>query len=202
MTVNAYSSSLPTAGSALGHHSASESFTVRPARLYDLGGVTEVLTHSFHPAQGLGILMYPFLKLGIYEDIRSRMCSDRAYYTCLVATAVSTGKVTGTVELGLNVPEGWIPKQYQSTYISNLAVSPHYRRQGIAQRLLRSCEQMTAQWGFQQIYLHVLNNNTAAQKLYTQLGYQRCRLEPSLTAWLFNQPRRVLLGKSVIRSRE
>ncbi len=198
MTVNAYSSAFPTSSSPTSNHCPTDSFTVRPARIDDLGSVTEVLTHSFHPSQGLGMLMYPFLKLGIYEDIRSRMCSDRAYYTCLVATAASTGKVTGTVELCLNCPEGWIPKQYQSTYISNLAVSPHHRRQGIAQRLLRSCEQLTNQWGFKEIYLHVLDNNTAAKKLYAQSGYQQCRVEPSVTAWLLNQPRRVLLGKSVI----
>jgi GNAT superfamily N-acetyltransferase len=195
MTVNAYSSAFPTSSSA--HHCPTDSFAVRPATIDDLGGVTEVLTHSFHSSQGLGMLMYPFMKLGIYEDIRSRMCSDRAYYTCLVATSRSTGKVMGTVELCLNCPEGWIPLQYQSTYISNLAVSPHHRRQGIAQRLLRSCEQITSQWGFKQIYLHVLDNNAAAQKLYARSGYQQCRVEPSLTAWLFNQPRRVLLGKSV-----
>jgi len=43
-----------------------------------------------------------------------------------------------------------------------------------------------------------LDNNAAAKKLYARSGYQQCRVEPSLTAWLFNQPRRVLLGKSVI----
>ena len=196
MTVNAYSSPFPSSSSA-SHHCQTDSLTVRPASIDDLGVVSEVLTRSFHSSQGWGVLMYPFLKLGIYEDIRSRMCSDRAYYTCLVATAASTGIVMGTVELCLNCPEGWIPLQYQSTYISNLAVSPHYRRQGIAQRLLRSCEQITSQWGFKQIYLHVLDNNAAAQKLYTRSGYQQCRVEPSITAWLFKQPRRVLLGKSV-----
>ncbi|MDR9403622.1 MAG: GNAT family N-acetyltransferase [Halothece sp. Uz-M2-17] len=197
MTVNAYSSPFPTSSSSVSNHYPTDSFTVRPARLDDLGGITEVLTHSFHSPQGLGILMYPFLKFGIYEDIRSRMCSDRAYYTCLVATAASTGKITGTVELGLNCPEGWIPHQYQSTYISNLAVSSQYRRRGIAQRLLRSCEQVSRQWGFKQIYLHVLDNNEGAQKLYARSGYQQCRVEPSVTAWLFKQPRRVLLGKSM-----
>lgn len=196
MAVNAYSYSL----SSPFPHSQTDSFGVRPAQLKDLGQVTEVLTHSFHSARGLGILMYPFLKLGIYEDIRSRMCSDRAYYACLVATSTDTGKIAGTVELCLSCPEGWIPKQYQSTYISNLAVSPKHRRQGIAQRLLRSCEQVSWQWGFQDIYLHVLENNLGAQKLYEQAGYELSRVEPSITSWLFNQPRRLLLGKSITLS--
>ncbi|MFB6274920.1 MAG: N-acetyltransferase family protein [Halothece sp.] len=170
---------------------------MRQAQTKDLGEVAELLTRSFHSCQGWGMLMYPFLKLGIYEDIRSRLCSDRAYYACLVATA-SGGKIVGTVELALSSPEGWVPKQYQSTYISNLAVSHGYRRRGIAQRLLHSCEQLTVQWGFQNIYLHVLDNNQQAKKLYEQSGYRLCREEPNLMAWFFNQPKRLLLGKSVI----
>lgn len=195
--MNVHTSSFPTPAATTPIPSQPDSFTIRQASTEDLGGLTEVLTHSFHSCQGLGMLMYPFLKLGIYEDIRSRLCSDRAHYACLVAVASSTGKIAGTVELCLNCPEGWIPKQYQSTYISNLAVSSHYRRQGIARRLLRNCENLTAQWGFKEIYLHVLDNNSQAQTLYEQCGYQLCRVEPSLTAWLFNQPRRLLLGKAV-----
>ena len=190
--VNVYTSSLSNPYP----HPQVESFTVRHARTQDLGAVSEVLTHSFHSCQGWGILMYPFLKLGIYEDIRSRLCGDRAHYGCLVATTTSD-KIVGVVELGLSCPEGWIPKQYESTYISNLAVSPNYRRQGIARHLLRSCEKLTSEWGFRSVYLHVLDNNQQAQQLYDQCGYQLKRVEPSLTAWLFQQPRRLLLGKSL-----
>lgn len=197
MVVNVHISSFPTPSSRVSSQSRIDNVTVRQAQTKDLGETAEVLTRSFHSCQGWGILMYPFLKLGIYEDIRGRLFSNRAYYACLVAT-ISSGKIIGTVELSLSSPEGWIPKQYQATYISNLAVSPHYRRQGIAQRLLQGCEQLTIQWGFQNIYLHVLDNNQQAQKLYQQSGYQLCRVEPSLTAWLFNQPKRLLLGKSVI----
>ncbi len=197
--MNASSSSFFLPAAKTSHHSQTNSFQVRRAQLKDLSQVADVLTHSFHSAEGVGILMYPFLKLGIYEDVRSRLCSDRAYYACLVATEIATEKVVGTVELSLSEPEGWIPKQYQSTYISNLAVSQAHRRQGVAQRLLRGCEQISLQWGYQDIYLHVLENNFGAQKLYEQAGYRLCRVEPSITSWLFNQPRRVLLGKSIAK---
>lgn len=196
--MDAYTSSFPTPYSTAETNSLAPSFTVRKAGMQDLGGIAEVLTHSFHSCQGWGWFLYPFLKVGIYEDLRSRMCSDRAYYACLVAVESSTGKIVGTVELLLGTPDGWIPKQHQSTYISNLAVSASYRRQGIAQRLLRSCEELTASWGFREIYLHVLDNNVQAQKLYQRCGYHSCRVEPSLTAWLLKQPKRVLLGKSVV----
>lgn len=195
--MNAYTSSFPTPYSNHANNSSVDSFVIRKAQSQDLGKVAEVLTHSFHSCQGWGLLMSPFLKIGIQEDIRGRLNNDRAHYACLVAIAEATRTVAGTVELGLSSPEGWIPKQYESTYISNLAVSPNFRRQGIAKRLLRGCEQTTLSWGYREIYLHVLENNLPAQKLYEGCGYRLCRVEPSLTAWLFHQPRRLLLGKSL-----
>ena len=171
-------------------------FTIRQAQIEEIGEISEVITRSFHSCEGLGILIYPFLKLGIYEDIRTRLCNQTKYYACFIATS-STGGITGAVELSLSSAEGWVPQEYQSTYISNLAVSPSYRRQGIAQRLLKNCEKMTKKWGFSEIYLHVLENNWQAQKLYKQCGYQVSRAETSITNWLFNQPRRLLLKKTL-----
>jgi len=197
MAVNVHISSCRAPLSHTSTHSQLENVIVRQAQTRDLGEVAEILTRSFHSCQGWGMLMYPLLKLGIYEDIRSRLCNDRAYYACFVTTA-SDGKIIGTVELGLSSPEGWVPQQYQATYISNLAVSHRYRRRGIAQRLLKSCEQLTLQWGFSNIYLHVLDNNQQAKKLYEQSGYRLCRVEPNLMTWFFNQPKRLLLGKSVV----
>lgn len=189
--MNAYTSSFATPYST---PPALHNFIIRQAQLEDIGEVSEVITRSFHSCEGLGILLYPFLKLGIYEDIRNRLRSQTSYYACLMATT-ATGEVSGAVELGLGSPEGSIPKQYQSTYLSNLAVNPDYRRQGIARRLLKNCEEITAKWGFSEIYLHVLDNNWQAQKLYKQCGYRVCRAETSIIAWLFHQPRRLLLKK-------
>lgn len=191
--MNAYTSSFNTPYSTPPHFS---SFTIRQAQVEDIGEVSEVITRSFHSCDGIGVLMYPFLKLGIYEDIRSRLRSQTSHYACFIATT-PTGEVSGAVELCLSGSESLTSKEYQSTYISNLAVSPNYRRQGIARRLLKNCEEITNKWGFSEIYLHVLDNNWQAQKLYKQCGYQICRAETSLTSWLFQQPRRLLLKKKI-----
>lgn len=191
--MNAYTSSFTTPYSTPPHFPC---FTIRQAQVEEIGEVSEVITRSFHTCEGIGFLMYPFLKLGIYEDIRSRLRSQNSHYACIIATT-NTGEISGAVELGLSGSESLISKEYQSTYISNLAVSPNYRRQGIARRLLKNCEEITAKWGFSEAYLHVLDNNWQAQQLYKQCGYQICRAETSLISWLFPQPRRLLLKKKI-----
>jgi len=174
---------------------------IRQVRSNELQAVAEVITHSFHSCQGWGLLLYPFLKLGIYEDLRLRISNQNNQSTCLVAitptTSIHQGKETlvGAVEISRHCPD--IPQSQQASYISNLAVSPNYRRQGIARQLLHSCEQMTTQWGRHNIFLHVLENNHQAKRLYEQCGYQLDRVEPSLTAFIFNKPRRLLLRKSI-----
>lgn len=176
---------------------------IRHLRLNELQAVAEVITHSFHSCQGVGLLLYPLLKLGIHEDIRLRVSNQNNDSACLVAMiptiSMNQAKETlvGAVELSRYCTQGRLPQPQQATYISNLAVSPNYRRQGIARQLLKSCEQMTAQWGRQNIFLHVLENNHQAQRLYEQCGYQLYRVEPSLTAVIFNQPRQLLLKKSI-----
>ncbi len=197
MTADAFSGSI----SATTSHSPT--IEIRRARREEIEAVAEVITHSFHSCQGFGILMYPFLKLGIYEDIRLRVIGNDPNYACFVATALPTATaggretITGAVEIAGNFTHTPVPKPRQAAYISNLAVSPNYRRKGIARRLLQTCEQLTAQWGCEEIFLHVLETNRQALRLYEQCGYHLYRIEPSLMALIFNKPRRLLLRKSI-----
>ncbi|ERN40168.1 acetyltransferase [Rubidibacter lacunae KORDI 51-2] len=174
---------------------------VRTALLQDLQGVADVLTNSFHPPHGLRALIHPFLRLGIQEDLRTRLCANGQHYLCLAAlvSAVTAGgcteRVVGTVEMSLSVPKNWLARDYQSTYLSNLAVSPEYRRCGIARQLLRRCEQATREWGLNEIYLHVLENNKSARTLYNRCDYHLRRVDVDCASWLMRRPRRLLLGK-------
>jgi len=174
--------------------------TVRPVRFDDLPSVATVLADSFHPPHHWRALIYPFLRLGIQEDLRTRLLTSSTHYLCLAAIA-SSGRggrgerVVGTVEMALSAPRTGLARAYQSTYLSNLAVMPGCRRQGIARQLLRRCEQTTRDWGLDEIYLHVLENNHAARGLYTRCGFHLRRTDGECGAWLFRQPRRLLLGK-------
>jgi ribosomal protein S18 acetylase RimI-like enzyme len=102
-------------------------------------------------------------------------------------------EIVGTIEVNCRHSLGG---DASSPYISNLAVSPIYRRQGIGQKLLRKCEQIALDWGCSQLSLHVLEDNHSARQLYTNSGYQVHQVELNLGRWLLGRPRRLLLKKT------
>ena len=79
-------------------------------------------------------------------------------YACLVADDKQLG-VVGSCSIALNSPEAREPSRFAryvtmalpppwpttrplKLYLSNLAVSPHFRRRGAAKQLLHSCERI------------------------------------------------------------
>ncbi len=172
------------------------SLIIRSAEEKDLRGLTNVLLKSFHPSS---TWFYPVLRLGVYEDIKSRLNCQLPYYKCLVATGniklekdFPEVEVVGTIEVSLRpitMFGACLP------YISNLAVSATYRRQGVADRLLGRCEQIVSEWGFKEIWLHVLDNNQSAQHLYRKRGYTVSKVELDWGHLILNQPRKLLLLK-------
>lgn len=169
--------------------------------------LTEVLTLSFHSCQGIFAWVNPIIRLGIYEDLRQRLTHGSDRYLCLAMVMSQPGSLSeqlvGTVEIGLRSLSPWpMPDAHPFAYISNLAVHPHYRRRGIAQQLLWSCEFVARQWGRSELYLHVLENNHAAMKLYTRLGYQLQETEWSFNTFFFQQPRRCFLRKTLAQKSE
>jgi ribosomal protein S18 acetylase RimI-like enzyme len=57
-------------------------------------------------------------------------------------------------------------------FVSNLAVLPHFQRQGIGRHMLAYAEQQARQTGLIKCSLLVDSKNTAACHLYERLGYQ------------------------------
>ena len=103
-------------------------------------------------------------------------------------------EIVGTLEIGLR--KSFLGSSSRP-YISNLAVKPSHRRQGIARQLLVKCEQIASEWEAKELTLHVLEDNHAARQLYLANGYQIQQAEVNLSYWLFQQPRRLLLQKLV-----
>lgn len=176
---------------------------VRTAQLSDVKGAADVLTLSFHPTPKFLAWLYPILRLGVYEDLRSRLRSSSPNYKCLVAcrksmiSTIEKEEIIGTVEISLR--SSWF-FGHHTAYISNLAVSPTSRRQGVAEKLLCKCEQIATEWGFEEIFLHVLEDNEPARQLYLKNGYELQRIDSSLGNWLFGSPRRLLLNKELSNS--
>lgn len=67
-----------------------------------------------------------------------------------------------------------LPMHQPTVVLSNLAVSPNYRRQGIAFRLCKEVERVVKEeWSFDTLHLRVESSNDAARALYEKyLNYQ------------------------------
>ncbi|MBD2233588.1 GNAT family N-acetyltransferase [Phormidium tenue] len=189
------SSSLPAPAAPQPH--------VRPASLRDLDRLTDVLTGSFYDRDGWRLWVYPFIRLGIYEDLKQRLKAQSPRYACLAAvatptsgsTATSGEAIAGTVEASLRQPWPWQGDRH--VYISNLAVDQTFRRQGIAITLLRSCEQVAQRWGIRELQLHVMEDNLAARALYRKAGFSVVQTEDSPASWLGLQARRLMMHKTL-----
>ncbi len=190
-------SSTPHVPEPISLSSNSPQFLIRGARPTDLLSLAEVLADSFHSRAGYQSWFYPVLRMGIYEDLRHRLRSSSPHYLCLVATLPSKNPATenwsnlvGTVEVALRSHQPWVLGGVQYPYLSNLAVRSEWRRQGVAKQLLTACEQTVRNWGFQEIYLHVLEDNYQACNLYFNMGYNLHRIDSSWTSWLLRHPQR------------
>ncbi|WP_234406607.1 GNAT family N-acetyltransferase [Limnothrix sp. PR1529] len=152
---------------------------IRPAEFRDLAELADLLADSFHRRQGWWRWLFPLLRAGIYEDLRTRLQSQRDRCLCLVAftaPTAATGRVQhpeliGTIEIAARSNLPWRLNQHHYPYISNLAVRTDYRRRGVALQLLSACEEVARHWDSSALYLHVLADNCAARRLYDRAGF-------------------------------
>jgi len=182
-------------------------FHIRAAQSVDLASLAELLADGFHSQDGIFGWAYPLLRLGIYEDLRNRLRSTPPHHICLVAiedpTATGTSvaeDLAGTVEMSLRSTNLWQCNGSGYPYLSNLVVHSTHRRRGVARQLLLNCERVALSWGFQDLYLHVLENNHQARQLYFKLGYRLHQVDGSWSAWLLGRPRQMFLHKHLANS--
>ncbi|MBN3895380.1 MAG: GNAT family N-acetyltransferase [Nostoc sp. NOS(2021)] len=173
-------------------------FQIRTATPADLIDVAQIIAESFHSQKGMWGWAFPLLRLGIYEDLRHRMASPPPRHICLVAFEATTGaanNLVGSVELGVRYSDSWSQVGMGFPYLSNLAVHPKYRRHGVASGLLTSCEKVSREWGFQDLYLHVLENNHQARQLYFKAGYRVHKVESNWNTFLLGRSSQMFLHK-------
>jgi ribosomal protein S18 acetylase RimI-like enzyme len=175
--------------------------SVRLAKIEDINEIGDVLTHGFNDFNDWTLWIYPFVKMGVCEDLRTRLQKEENYH-CVIAekkiqsSIDSKDKIIGSIELSLRTVYGWQGRK-KYPYISNLAVSKNYRRQGVASQLLSKCEQIAKYLGFNQLYLHVLADNNVGQQLYLNNGYTIHQVETDLYSLFIPSKRRLLLVKSI-----
>ena len=178
------------------------SFCIRAARPADLSEIVAVLLASFYAQAQATQWLYWLMRIGIQEDIKTRLKTPAGQYACLVATTLHpesarSEAVVGTAEISQRPCEAWQLFPSKRAYLSNLAVTPTYRRQGIAQQLLLTCESIACSWGFHHLYLHVMADNPVARALYSQAGYRPCEVSNPILSGLGLRPQRLLLSKQV-----
>ncbi|GAB4824066.1 hypothetical protein N2152v2_011112 [Parachlorella kessleri] len=83
-----------------------------------------------------------------------------------------------------------------AAYLSNMAVDPAFRRQGIARLLLQASEELCAARGFREIYLHARLGDDPAVQLYESAGYALVDKDSFLVKLRGIQPRS-LMSKEV-----
>ena len=71
--------------------------------------------------------------------------------------------------------------------VHDVAVLASHRGQGIAENMLRACENIARNRGAIKMTLEVLSGNAKAVQLYKRLGYAGYQLDPSMGAAVFMQ---------------
>lgn len=93
------------------------------------------------------------------QSLQDEIVNPSAYFI----TAECAGAVCGYAGLICAADEG---------FITNVAVSPQYRRQGVGRALVTALADYGRKSHFEFITLEVRISNTAAISLYTSLGFQ------------------------------
>ena len=180
---------------------------IRPVLEDEIDAVADIITRSFHFDRGWMAWFTPLFRLGIAEDLRNRLRTrspSNTYHkpqqqVCSIALYIDREQphVAGTVEVGVRTAERYRQNHHRYVYLSNLAVSRDFRRRGIAQELIRSCEQQTMDWGYTELHLHVMGDNERGRKLYQKLGYETVSSEfvRSIIPW--HRPERLFLRKQL-----
>jgi len=180
--------------------SASQDFHIRPANNQDVPPLAPILAYSFYAEVNQSMLtswLYPLLCWGIRLDLYTKFAETSADSICLVAIDLENKQTVATIELHFRQLTPFWSAPTKSAYLSSLAVDPNWRRNGIAMQLLHSAETLAKEKGYQQIYLHVINHNQAAQNLYQKANYQLAKSESNLITWLLGIPHRLLLHKNL-----
>jgi ribosomal protein S18 acetylase RimI-like enzyme len=180
---------------------------IRPVKEDEIPHVADIITRSFHFDRGWMSWFTPLFRLGIAEDLRNRLRPrlpttnqhKNPQQVCSIALYVDRDQsyVAGTVEVGVRTVDRYRQNQHRYVYLSNLAVSRDFRRRGIAQELIGNCEQLTIEWGYTELHLHVMGDNERGRQLYQKLGYEIVSSDSVWSIIPWYRPERLFLRKQL-----
>ena len=122
------------------------------------------------------------LSAALQRDMQERFTQRNRNENALILAENEEGEIVGVVGIdvqrlsnkALNEDRTGIQDQRLSErpLLSSLAVSPKYRRRGIAKKLCREAERTAKRWGYDEVLLKVEADNSRARSLYRSLGYR------------------------------
>lgn len=194
---------------------------VREASRFDveeLRAVAHVQASSFHIEAGVfDELFFKLFKAEVLSNLLHKAKhspSDR--YACLLAEPAigmdegessddeSAPMTVGAVNLAASDDNEVLRHLHDADeylYVSGMAVDMNFRRKNVATLLLRACDLLAMQWGFEYLVLHAYEDDMAARTLYARGGYRVIALDPLwMSTWVGRQ-RRVLMAKKISRTR-
>ena len=146
---------------------------LRPVNLRtDLGPLADLIELVFADsmdANGRAAIreMRTMSKLGVGLHVLSRV-SNVILGGSLGYVWIEDGRLVGNVSV---YPANWPAGLGPAWIIANVGVHPDYRRRGIARRLMNASMDLIRERKGRHAVLQVDANNTAAQRLYEQLGF-------------------------------
>ncbi|MBL8324435.1 MAG: GNAT family N-acetyltransferase [Rubrivivax sp.] len=96
----------------------------------------------------------------------------------LLVAEDAAGRVVGTVQLIVDQPEN----QPHRADLAKMQVSPHLQRRGLGAALMHAAEALAREMGKTVLVLDTVTGS-AADRLYTRLGWQRVGEVPNFALW-------------------
>lgn len=151
------------------------------------GGVTTLVVEGYAPTDLAG-------SIGIRTEASREDVLARGLWRALTRNLGFPRAVWATTLLSYPRYSS-VPKE---AYVERLVVSPSFRRQGMARRLLSAAEDLARDRGKETVGLHVTGDNLSALRLYESEGYREVSRQRSLiTAYFLNTREWLYLKKEL-----
>mmetsp|Transcript_635 Transcript_635/g.1004 ORF Transcript_635/g.1004 Transcript_635/m.1004 type:complete len:247 (+) Transcript_635:192-932(+) len=171
---------LPTPEQNILYQSASEESTsadkpyfLREAVMTDLSDAANVLADGFYYENNPASKWWEKIQTQLSLESNLPNSFLGVQHQMWVACENESGRVLAFCEVD-NRPQQ--NREGSSTevrpYMCNLAVDTKWRKQGVAQDMIRRCEESVKEWEEKTLYLKVKENNEAAVGLYEKMGYE------------------------------
>ncbi|KAF5732787.1 hypothetical protein HS088_TW17G00319 [Tripterygium wilfordii] len=157
-----------------------------------------IQAEAFHtPVALFNDMFFEFFKAEVISGLLYKLRnSPPNRYACLVAEAKQ--KLVGIVDVTVMRDEAVLQHlrgAEEYLYVSGIAVLQTFRRQKVASALLKACDMLSLQLGFDYLVLWAYEDDLGARKLYSSAGYKVISGDPPWISTWIGRKRRILMIK-------